>query len=73
SEFCRQQELNPQYFSKRKRQLSSDSKPASQPSSFIKVQPCKRTSTSTKDSHILLNYKSVELQLPTNYRVALAV
>jgi hypothetical protein len=66
SEFCRQQELNPQYFSKRKRQLSSHSEPASQPSSFIKVQPSNKKSASSKENSISLSYQNIQLQLPTN-------
>ena len=66
SEFCRQQELNPQYFSKRKRQLSLHSEPASQPSSFIKVQPSHKISTPSTDSGILLSYQNIQLQLPAN-------
>ena len=66
SEFCRQQDLNPQYFSKRKRQLSSPSEPATPPSSFIEVQPSHKISTPSKDSGILLSYQNIQLQLPTN-------
>ena len=66
SEFCRRQELNPQYFSKRKRQLSSHSEPAPQPSSFIKVQPRNKTSAPTTENSISLSYQSIQLQLPTN-------
>jgi len=66
SEFCRQQELNPQYFSKRKRQLGSHSEPASQLSSFIKVQASHKTSAPTKENSISLSYQNIQLQLPTN-------
>jgi len=66
SEFCRQQALNPQYFSKRKRQLSSHSEPAPQPSSFIKVQPSNKASTPSNENRISLSYPNIQLQFPTN-------
>jgi len=66
SEFCRQQDLNPQYFSKRKRQLSPSSESALPPSSFIEVQPSHKISTPSKDGGILLSYQNIQLQLPTN-------
>jgi len=66
NEFCRQQALNPQYFSKRKRQLSSHSELASQPGSFIKVKPSNKISALTKENSISLSYQNIQLQLPTN-------
>jgi len=66
SEFCRQQALNPQYFSKRKRQLILDSKSASQPSPFIKVHPANKASAPSEQSCISLSYQNILLQLPTN-------
>ncbi len=66
SEFCRQQALNPQYFSKRKRQLSLCAEPTSKPSSFIKIQPSHKISAQLKDSGISLSYQNIQLQLPIN-------
>jgi len=66
SEFCRQQALNPQYFSKRKRQLRLHAEPTPQPSSFIKVNPSNKISAQSKDSRISLSYQNIQLQLPTN-------
>jgi len=66
SEFCRQQEINPQYFSKRKRQLSSHFEPASQPSSFINVQPSHKISVPSKERRISLSYQNIQLQFPTS-------
>ena len=66
SEFCRQQALNPQYFSKRKRQLRLHAELTSQPSSFIKVQPSHKISAPSKDSRISLSYQNVQIKLPTN-------
>lgn len=66
SEFCRQQALNPQYFSKRKRQLRLHAEPTSQPSSFIKVQPSHKMSVPSKVGGISLSYQNIQLQLPTN-------
>jgi len=66
SEFCRQQELNPQYFSKRKRQLSLHSNPASQPSSFIKAQLSHKISAPSKENCISLSYQNIQLQFPIN-------
>ncbi len=62
SEFCRQQALNPQYFSKRKRQLRLHS----ESSSFIKVQPSHKISAPSKDGGISLSYQNVQIKLPTN-------
>ena len=66
SEFCRQHELNPQYFSKRKRQLNLCSESALQVSSFIKVQPANKIPDPDMQNRISLNYQSIQLQLPTN-------
>ncbi len=57
SEFCRQKELNPQYFSKRKRQLGLHSEPARQPNSFIKVQTPNKISAPSEQSRISLKKK----------------
>ncbi|MFK5892429.1 MAG: IS66 family insertion sequence element accessory protein TnpB [Pseudomonadota bacterium] len=66
SEFCRQQELNPQYFSKRKRHLSLHSESALQPSPFVKVKPLNIISAPSNQSRISLSYQNILLQLPTN-------
>jgi len=66
SQFCRQQELNPQYFSKRKRQLRLNSEVSSQVSPFIKVQSSSKVSISEIESRISLSYQNIQLQLPTN-------
>lgn len=66
SEFCRQQGLNPQYFSKRKRQLSLPSEPASHVSSFIKAQASRNASTTAIENRISLSYQTIQLQLPRN-------
>ncbi len=62
AEFCRQKDINPKYFSKRKTdylRLSDSSKPAT---AFIRA----RAPTQTTQRDLVLQYKEVCLRLPSN-------
>ena len=61
AEFCRQQQLNAKYFSKRKTEhLRHTQEP---PSTFVKIQTPRQTNPS---ANIHLQYKNAHLQIPSN-------
>jgi hypothetical protein len=66
SQFCRQHDLNPQYFSKRKRQLSLKAASSSDAPLFIKLKQPSRPTPGASESRIMLSYQGIQLQLSTD-------
>lgn len=63
SQFCRQHGLNPQYFSKRKRQLGLEAEPVSGSQPFVKLQHPSKQLSMTMGANLVLSYEGIQLQL----------
>jgi hypothetical protein len=59
--FCRQHQINPKYFSKRKTELMRLAHKPEPASAFVKIQPFAQA---TQSASIHLQYKNARLQLP---------
>jgi hypothetical protein len=61
AEFCRQQQVNAKYFSKRKTEYMRLADKPEAPSAFVKIQP---PVLATQPACIHLHYKNARLQIP---------
>lgn len=62
AEFCRQQQINAKYFSKRKTEHMHLANKPEAPSAFVKIQP---PVLATQSVGIHLHYKNTRLQIPS--------
>jgi len=63
AEFCRQQQINSKYFSKRKTEYMRLANQPEAPSAFVKLHP---PALPTQPAAIHLHYKNVRLQIPSS-------
>ncbi len=62
AEFCRQQHINANYFSKRKTEYLRLARTPETPSAFVKIQPSESV---TPSASIHLHYRNARLQIPS--------